>query len=50
MENRDLFREGLAAALIRRGGQRDVFDKTFDLYFPLAIGATPESCATTTRK
>ncbi|HJR89682.1 MAG TPA: VWA domain-containing protein [Aeromicrobium sp.] len=40
MENRDLFREGLAAALIRRGGQRDVFDKTFDLYFPLATGAT----------
>jgi uncharacterized protein with von Willebrand factor type A (vWA) domain len=40
MENRDLFREGLAAALIRRGGQRDVFDKTFDLYFPLAIGAS----------
>lgn len=40
MENRDLLREGLAAALIRRGGQRDVFDKTFDLYFPLASGAT----------
>ena len=40
MENRDLLREGLAAALIRRGGQRDVFDKTFDLYFPLATGAT----------
>ena len=34
------FSRSLAAALIRRGGQRDVFDKTFDLYFPLATGAT----------
>lgn len=40
MESRDLLREGLAAALVRRGGQRDVFDMTFDLYFPLGIGET----------
>jgi hypothetical protein len=40
LENRALLREGLAAALVRRGGQRDIFDKTFDLFFPLATGAT----------
>jgi uncharacterized protein with von Willebrand factor type A (vWA) domain len=40
LEDRNLLREGMAAALVRRGGQRDVFDKTFDLYFPLATGAT----------
>lgn len=40
LDDRDLLREGLAAALVRRGGQRDVFDKTFDLFFPLATGAT----------
>lgn len=40
MDSRDLLREGLAAALVRRGGQRDIFDMTFDLYFPLAAGAT----------
>ncbi|HSI27603.1 MAG TPA: hypothetical protein VK948_09345, partial [Aeromicrobium sp.] len=39
MEHRELLREGLAASLVRRGGQRDVFDMTFDLYFPLATGA-----------
>ena len=42
MENRELLREGLAAALVRRGGQRDVFDQTFDLYFPAGVGR-PES-------
>jgi uncharacterized protein with von Willebrand factor type A (vWA) domain len=31
--------EGLAAALVRRGGQRAVFDAAFDLYFPAGIGA-----------
>src|SRR5690606_9640245 len=29
-------------ALVRRGGQRDVFDQTFDLYFPAGVGR-PES-------
>jgi uncharacterized protein with von Willebrand factor type A (vWA) domain len=40
LDSRELLREGLAAALVRRGGQRDIFDMTFDLYFPLAAGAT----------
>jgi uncharacterized protein with von Willebrand factor type A (vWA) domain len=42
LDSRDRMREGLAAALVRRGGQRSVFDATFDLYFPLGVGA-PES-------
>lgn len=37
--DRGHLREGLAAALVRRGGQRDVFDMTFDLYFPAGVGA-----------
>jgi uncharacterized protein with von Willebrand factor type A (vWA) domain len=36
--HRDQLREGLAAALLRRSGQRAVFDTLFDLYFPIAIG------------
>ncbi|WP_329063768.1 vWA domain-containing protein [Amycolatopsis sp. NBC_01480] len=40
-DDRELVREGLAAALVRRGGQRAVFDATFDLYFPAGVG-TPE--------
>lgn len=40
MSDRLQLREGLAAALVRRGGQRDVFDMTFDLYFPAGVGAT----------
>lgn len=39
MEDRGQLREGLAAALVRRGGQREVFDMTFDLYFPAGVGA-----------
>jgi hypothetical protein len=35
---RDQLREGLAAALLRRSGQRAVFDTLFDLYFQIAIG------------
>lgn len=42
MSDREHLREGLAAALVRRGGQRDVFDMTFDLYFPAGIG-TPQA-------
>ncbi|WP_033294609.1 vWA domain-containing protein [Amycolatopsis jejuensis] len=38
LDDRELVREGLAAALVRRGGQRSVFDATFDLYFPAGIG------------
>jgi uncharacterized protein with von Willebrand factor type A (vWA) domain len=39
MSDRQQLREGLASALVRRGGQRDVFDMTFDLYFPAGVGA-----------
>lgn len=42
LSDRPQLREGLAAALVRRGGQRDVFDMTFDLYFPAGVGA-PQS-------
>lgn len=42
LSDRDHLREGLAAALVRRGGQRDVFDMTFDLYFPAGVG-TPQA-------
>jgi hypothetical protein len=41
MADRDRMRAGLAAALVRRGGQRTVFDAVFDLYFPLGVG-TPQ--------
>jgi uncharacterized protein with von Willebrand factor type A (vWA) domain len=46
LQSREHMREGLAAALVRRGGQRSVFDATFDLYFPLGVGA-PESARQT---
>ncbi len=42
LDDRELLREGMAAALVRRGGQRDVFDQTFDLYFPMGVGV-PEA-------
>jgi uncharacterized protein with von Willebrand factor type A (vWA) domain len=38
LSQREQLREGLASALVRRGGQRDVFDMTFDLYFPAGVG------------
>ncbi len=38
LERRDRLREGLAAALLRRAGQRHVFDDLFDVYFPAALG------------
>ncbi|MGD9986529.1 vWA domain-containing protein [Pseudonocardia sp.] len=37
--HRDQLREGLAAAVLRRSGQRKVFDTLFDLFFPAALGA-----------
>ncbi len=40
LQDRSLLREGLASALVRRGGQRDVFDMTFDLFFPAGVGAS----------
>ena len=39
LADRDLLREGLAAALIRRTGHRRVFDAVFDVYFPAGVGA-----------
>lgn len=39
LQDRSLLREGLASALMRRSGQREVFDMTFDLYFPSGVGA-----------
>lgn len=38
LENRERLREGLAAALVRRGEQRGVFDDLFDIFFPAALG------------
>lgn len=37
--HREHLREGLAAALLRRSGQRQTFDTLFDLYFAAALGA-----------
>ncbi|MFC7303851.1 VWA domain-containing protein [Streptomyces monticola] len=39
LTERELLREGLAAALLHHQGQRAVFDPVFDLYFPRAVGA-----------
>lgn len=39
LDQREQLREGLASALVRRGGQREVFDMTFDLFFPLGVGS-----------
>ena len=36
--HREHLREGLAAALLRRSGQRQAFDTLFELYFPAALG------------
>ncbi|HEY3687742.1 MAG TPA: VWA domain-containing protein [Streptosporangiaceae bacterium] len=40
LADRPQLREGLASALLRRSGQRTVFDDIFDLYFPAAVGET----------
>ncbi len=37
--HREHLREGLAAALLRRSGQRQAFDTLFELFFPAALGA-----------
>ena len=37
-EDRERLRAGLAAALLRRSGERRVFDEIFDVYFPRAAG------------
>jgi uncharacterized protein with von Willebrand factor type A (vWA) domain len=38
MDDRERLREGLAAALLRRSGQRQVYDDLFDIWFPAALG------------
>jgi len=45
LADRERMRAGLAAALVRRGGQRAVFDAVFDVYFPLGVGM-PEAVRT----
>ncbi|MFE7563269.1 hypothetical protein ACFU74_26695, partial [Kitasatospora sp. NPDC057500] len=42
LADREQVRAGLAASLLRSDGQRGVFDATFDLFFPLGVGA-PET-------
>lgn len=39
LQDRERLRAGLASALLRRSGERAVFDQVFDLYFPAALGA-----------
>ncbi|WP_018155264.1 VWA domain-containing protein [Demetria terragena] len=39
LDDRERLRTGLASALLRRSGERAVFDQVFDLYFPAALGA-----------
>lgn len=38
LADRERLREGMAAALLRRGGQRQVYDDLFDIWFPSALG------------
>ncbi|MFC7486601.1 VWA domain-containing protein [Knoellia sp. CPCC 206453] len=38
LDDRGRLREGLAAALLRRAGQRQVFDDLYDVWFPAALG------------
>lgn len=40
LDDRERLRSGLAAWLVRRDGQREVFDQLFDLWFPAGIGAS----------
>lgn len=39
-DDRERLRAALAAALLRRSGERRVFDEIFDVYFPRAVGQT----------
>lgn len=38
LDDRERLREGLASALLRRVGQRQVFDELYDVWFPAAVG------------
>ena len=37
--NREVLREGLACAVLRRPDHRDTYDAMFDLWWPAALGA-----------
>src|SRR5690606_1395602 len=37
--DREVLREGIACAVLRRPDHRDTYDALFDLYFPAALGA-----------
>jgi uncharacterized protein with von Willebrand factor type A (vWA) domain len=37
--DREVLREGIACAVLRRADHRDTYDAMFDLYFPAALGA-----------
>lgn len=37
--DREVLREGVACAVLRRADHRDTYDAIFDLYFPAALGA-----------
>ena len=39
LADRDVLREGLACAVLRRSDHRETYDALFDLYFPAALGA-----------
>lgn len=39
LTDRDVLREGLACAVLRRPDHRDTYDALFDLWFPAALGA-----------
>lgn len=39
LENRERLRAAFACALLRRSGERRLFDELFDVYFPAAVGA-----------
>lgn len=41
--DREVVREGLACALVRRSTHRPIFDGLFDLWFPAAIGAKTQA-------
>ena len=39
LANREVLREGIACAVLRRPDHRETYDSLFDLYFPAALGA-----------
>ncbi|MGV0794623.1 vWA domain-containing protein [Mycolicibacterium sp. XJ1819] len=39
LDNREVLREGLACAVVRRPDHRETYDAMFDLWFPAALGA-----------